>query len=280
MNPDIKSILYNIIGGIIVSILTALYIGAHYRIRLYHLQRLLGFKFKPKTTVTITYGQFLLPPLTNQSGQIIAHPYVKTPRHGGAIPLVGSYSIEHPVSECEVRASTYIAMLLGRPKNLQPQLFSDVEVSSVLDSNFVSFGGSGSNYKTADILASRSNIFIRMAHTGFSLPSGESLPFSCSRAADHGFILRIIPPEFPTRSWIVCAGLGEWGTSGAAWFLANKWTELIRSIHPIAYRSGIMRIPDFLAIIRVVPGQDQSDCMAALYRNDRGQIKRIMMRHS
>jgi len=275
MNSDAKSIFYNIVGGIIVSILTALFIEIYHRLRLYNLQRLLGFKFKAQTTIRMTYGQLLLGVLTDQSGQTITHPYVKAPRRGGAAPLIGSFSIEHPVSECEVRASTYIATLLGLPRDLQLQLFSDTETSSILDSNFISFGGPGSNYKTADILASRANIFIRMAHAEFSLPTGESLPFLCSREADHGFILRVTPPEFPVRSWIVCAGLGEWGTSGTAWFLAHKWQELIKGIDPVAYWSGIMGIPDFLAIIRVVPDQDQSARIVALYRNDRGQIKRV-----
>lgn len=276
MNPDVKSLLYNVIGGIIVSILTAIYIGIRHRFRSYHLQRFLGFQFKPETEIRMTYGQFLLPTLTDQSGKIITHPYVKAPRRGGAMPLVGTYSIEHPVSECEVRASTYIATLLGLPGKLQTLLVSDTDASSILDSNFISFGGPGSNYKTADTLASEANIFVRMTHGGFSFPSGESLPFSCTREADHGFILRITPPEFPARSWIICAGLGEWGTSGSAWFLAHKWQELIKNIHPVAYWSDIMKIPDFLAMIRVVPGQDQSARMVALYRNHRGQIKRII----
>lgn len=277
METAVTSLLLNIIGGILVSVLTAIYIGIRHRFRSYHLQRLLGFQFKPETEIRMAYGQLLLPALTDQSGQIINHPYVKAPRRGGAMPLVGSYSIEHPVSECEVRASTYMATLLGLPGKLQPLLVSDTVASSILDSNFISFGGPGSNYKTADALASEANIFVRMGYREFSLPSGESLPFSCTREADHGFILRITPPEFPARSWIVCAGLGEWGTSGSAWFLAHKWQELIKSIHPMAYYSGVMHIPDFLAIIRVVPDQDQSARMVALYnRNRRSQIKRVI----
>jgi hypothetical protein len=276
VNPDTKSVLYNVVGGIIVSILTAIYILVSSRIRSYNLQRLLGFRFKAETENRMIYSQFLLPIATDQSGRVITHPYVKAPRRGGAAPLTGSYSIEHPVSECEVRASTYIAMLLGLPGNLQPLLLSDIEANSILDSNFVSFGGPGSNYKTADVLASEANIFIRMIHTGFSRPSGENLPFSYSREADHGFILRIKPPDFSARSWIVCAGLGEWGTSGAAWFLAHKWQELSKSIYPVAFWSQIMEIPDFLAVIRVVPGQDQSARMVGLYRNNRGQIRRVI----
>ena len=167
-------------------------------------------------------------------------------------------------------------MLLGLPGKLRPLLVSDTEASSLLDSNFISFGDRGSNYKTADVLASKANIFIRKSPNGFSLPTGVNLPFTCSNEADHGFILRINPPEFPARSWIVCSGLGEWGTSGSSWFLANKWQELIERIYPMAYWSGVMHIPDFMAMIRVRPGQDQSAHMVALYRNDKGQIKTVM----
>jgi hypothetical protein len=223
----------------------------------------------------MAYGQLLLPPLTDQSERPITHPYIKPPRRGGA-PLTESYSMEHPISECEVRASTYIAGLLGFPGKLRLLLVSDTEASSLLDSNFISFGGPGSNYKTADALTSDKNIFIRMSVNQFSLPIGVNLPFTCSIEADHGFILRITPPEFPSRSWIVCAGLGEWGTSGSSWFLANKWQELIEKIHPAAYWSGVMRIPDFMAIIRVRPGQDQSARIVALYRNDNGQMKTVI----
>lgn len=274
MDTDTKSLLFNVIGGIIVSVLTAIYVGVRHRFRSYHLQRLLGFQFKADTEIKMAYGQLLLPP-SDQSGRPITHPYIKPPRRGGA-PSGESYSIEHPISECEVRASTYIATLLGLPGNLRPLLVSDTEASFLLDCNFISFGGPGSNYKTTDALSSEANIFIRMSPNGFSLPTGENFPLTCSNEADHGFILRITPPEFPSRSWIVCAGLGEWATSGSSWYLANKWQELIKKIYPLAYWSGVIHIPDFMAMIRVRPGYDQSARMVALYRNYKGQIKTVV----
>lgn len=259
MNTDVKSIFYNVIGGVIVAVLSTIYINIRYRIRTYRLQRLVGFHFKPNTEIGMVYGKYLL--AVDPSGKETTHPYVKAPRYGEAMPPNVGISIEHPVSECEVRASTYIAKLLGINGNLRPLLISDVDTNTKLDSNFISFGGPDSNYKTADILTSKGNIFDNC----FSL----LLPFSSTREVG-GLILRITPPSFPSRSWIICAGSGEWGTSGSAWFLAYKWKELIKNIYPTAYWSGIMHIPDFLAIIRVVRGQDQSARMVALYRNDNG----------
>ena len=45
---------------------------------------------------------------------------------------------------------------------------------------------------------------------------------------DYGIILKIHPQQFRDRTWFVCAGLDEWGTSGAAWYLAKKWKELYK----------------------------------------------------
>lgn len=275
MNADARSLFWNVVGGIIVSILTALFFYFRYRLRAYHLQRFIGFRFKRDVEVRIIYGQLLLPAVRDPSGNQISHPYVKPGRRGGALPLIGTYSIEHPVSECEVRASTYLASLLGLRGILRPSLASDIESDQLLDSNLVCLGGPGSNYKTADILASPANIFIRMTHTGFTLPRGEQLPYQCTDKVDHGFILRITPPDFRDRSWIVCAGLGEWGTSGTAWCLAHQWKRLARSIHPFAYWSGIMKIPDFLVIVRVVPGQDQSSHVEAIYRNVSDRLQKV-----
>jgi hypothetical protein len=293
LDADTKSLIFNVIGGIIVYILTTICVRAIPRLRSYHLQRLLGFHFEKNTEMRMVYSQFLLSPSNNNSENLnyygrsgfsgspspinrsSNHPYIKTSRHSG-IPISQSQSIAHPISEHEVCASTYIAALLGFSGRLRPLLVSDIEANSLLDSNFISFGGPGSNYKTADILESEANIFIQMENSIFSLFQGENLPFTYSDEADYGCILRITPPGFPARSWIVCAGLGEWGTSGSSWFLANKWQELIKKIHPVAYWSYIRDVPDFMAIIRVRPGQDQSARMVALYRNDRGQRKTII----
>jgi hypothetical protein len=262
-----------VVGGVIVGTLSFLYLSVRYRLRSFNLQRLLGFRFKPGTNIRLTYGQLQLPPVLDSSGKPKTHPYVKPPRRGQP-PLNLNFSIERPVSECEVRASAYIATLLGSPGVLRPVLVSDVDVSGLLDSTFVSFGGP-SNYKTVDILSSPANVFIQFTGTSFALFSGEPLPYACTSEVDFGAIIRIRPPEFPQRAWIVCAGLGEWGTSGSAWYLAHRWQVLLRKIQPLAYWLGSPSISDFLAIVRVVPGQDQSARLECLYRGSSGRAIRV-----
>jgi hypothetical protein len=92
MNADTKSLLYNVVGGIIVSVLTTIYIGVRHRFRSYHLQRLLGFQFKTDTEIRIVYGQLLLQPLKDPYGKPICYPYIKPPRRGSAA-LNESYSM-------------------------------------------------------------------------------------------------------------------------------------------------------------------------------------------
>jgi hypothetical protein len=43
---------------------------------------------------------------------------------------------------------------------------------------------------------------------------------------DYGLVLKIPNLRFPNHFFFVCAGLGEWGTSGASWYLASKWKQL------------------------------------------------------
>ena len=278
MDEDVKAIIWNIVGGIIVSIMTTVYIAFRRHFRCFHLQRLLGFKFQSETGVRMTYGQFMLPPNSLHplpNGSPNTHPYVKNARHSvGQQNTNARFSMEHPISECEVRASTYLTTLLAYPGTLSPMLLADSDVETLLDSNFIALGGPASNYKTEDILASPANIFVDI-QTGFTLKSGEALPSICNNHIDHGIILRLKSPQFPSRSWIVCAGMGEWGTSGAAWYLANKWEGLLSAVHPVAYRLGFCSTPDFLAVIRVVRYQDQSAEIVALYRRSGDVITKV-----
>src|SRR5437016_7357128 len=119
MSADAKSLLWNVVGGIIVLVLTTIFLYVRYKLRAYQLQRLIGFSFRRDAEIHIVYGQLLLPPIQDSNGNCISHPYVKPLRRGGALPLQGTYSIEHPVSECEVRASTYVASLFGPQGILQ-----------------------------------------------------------------------------------------------------------------------------------------------------------------
>lgn len=60
--------------------------------------------------------------------------------------------------------------------------------------------------------------------------------------------------QFPHRTWLSCAGFGEWGTS---WFLATKWKVLSEQAKAEE---------DFLALILVKQGQDESATLVKLFK--------------
>ena len=275
MNADLRSLIQNVVGGFAVALLSFLYLRVRARLRFFHLNRVLGAVIREDSIPAIAYGQLQLPQMT-VNGTLVTHPYIKPPRTGGTLPLQGTYSIEHPVSECEVRGATHIARLFGQVKAPEIKLIPDIAAIGSNEGSFISLGGPGSNYKTADILACDTNLFIRMQHDGFTSLAGDPMPYEATFEHDYGFILRIRSPFFPEHSSIVCAGLGEWGTSGAAWFLTKKWRELMKRGDSWRTIWGFRRQPDFLAIIKLTRGQDDSARLVAYYREETGKVRRVV----
>jgi hypothetical protein len=192
----------------------------------------------------LVYAHLALIKVVDQNGKLIPYPYVKP----GEETRGTGFSIERPVSSCEVRAAKYLAATIGKEAKLSPVLSSDIETKGKLDVSFAAFGGPLSNYKTRDVIENASNNLLKFDNNIFtSATSGESVvPFE--RNFDYGLILKIHPAQFPHRNWFVCAGRGEWGTSGAGWYLANKWKE----IHKFAGDST------FAIVVRVKRDQDES----------------------
>jgi len=65
---------------------------------------------------------------------------------------------------------------------------------------------------------------------------------------DYGFILKIHPEQHKNKVWIVCAGYGEWGTSGAAYYLAKNWKYIYKKA----------KDKPFAIMINVEIGKDES----------------------
>jgi hypothetical protein len=66
---------------------------------------------------------------------------------------------------------------------------------------------------------------------------------------DYGIVLKIPNLRFPGQFFFVCAGLGEWGTSGASWYLATKWRDLQSEFGDA-----------FGVVVEVEIGSDESAC--------------------
>lgn len=148
---------------------------------------------------------------------------------------------------CSARAAAYLVDSL-RAIGIMGRIASDRDVSSQWDGSLVNIGSSASNIKTNDIkyLPEKDNPWLVDDLESFTFRDGRKVKIE--DGTDKGIILKLNNPYFRGYTVLVCAGLGEWGTSGAAWFLSSKWRMLGR-------RFGSNR---FLVVVGVTPGADES----------------------
>lgn len=237
-------VILNVIGGAITIALIEL--GKLWYERSVHrrFKDVFGLDTLAESLFHLVYAHLVLQHVVDEKGNPIQYPYVKP----GEETSGGTFSIERPVSSCEVRAAKYLASAIGRDAKVSPVLSSDIEMKEKLDISFVAFGGPLSNYKTRDVINNEGNNLLRFDNFNFSSPKSGRNVLDVDTGFDYGLILKIHPSQFRARNWFACAGRGEWGTSGAAWYLANKWDDLQKS-----FGDGT-----FAVVVRVKPNQDES----------------------
>lgn len=253
--PDVAG---SVIGGIIVAILTPVCIYIARRLRHWRFKRIFGPDAHKKEKYHIVYAKLGLDKDLIRDGNRRNYPYSKQARPSRHSSTGGIFSMENPVSSCEFRAAKYLASLFGLYTETQPELTSDIDIDSKLDLSFVSLGGPLSNWKTHDALNDASNRLVTMTTDKFVLVRNGREVLDLDRNFGYGLILKIRPDGFENRVWIVCAGISEWGTSGGAWYLLNRWQEILRYNRPWRFAFGLGGTADFAAIVRVKPGQDES----------------------
>ena len=180
--------------------------------------------------------------------------YQKKYHDGKTIGMEGYFTI---ISDRTLQAYSYIIRELAKytkSVNISTDEFSNLD----LNNSFLTLGGSISNELTYFILNQESNRFFQFI--GFADKpknewrietidqSLEKVFFNRSFSKDYGIILKIKNTRFKDHNFIVCAGLGSWGTSGAAWYLANNWKNLYKEF----------KTEEFGIILEVAVGNDTS----------------------
>lgn len=258
----------NTLGGIFAAIALFVLQKIYKYWRSRRIKYLLGMDADKKSEFHIAYAKLALPTLyqiVDDKTEIIFHPYFKPKKRKDR---KANFSMEYPVSSCEVRALKYITSSLLNQLLSKSKLVADIDecVDEALNISFVSLGGRFSNYKTEDLLSNESNIFLNMGDDNFFNLDGKPILKNFKKEHDYGIIIRIRPKEFSKRVWIACAGLGEWGTSGSAWFLSNKYSELLKEIkNPINFLA-LGKGKDFAALIEIKEGQDESAKLVKLFK--------------
>ena len=147
-------------------------------------------------------------------------------------------------SYATTRAVGHLVYAFGKKAHKPPVISSTVDTDEKMDISFISIGGT-TNLKTCDLLE---DVSYFLDFKGNSIIQGNSQLITATNDIDGGFIIKIHPQSNPERTWLCCAGLGEWGTSGAAWFLSRKWKD----IHKWA------KSKSFAIITKTTIGSDES----------------------
>lgn len=174
--------------------------------------------------------------LVDEHGNRIRQMYTKThPRQRPSVePVPVTIDIESPVSSGGARALSYIvaAMHTNSQEPISISLDYDLDRDREEDISFISFGGPLSNWYTYYALRDEGNGLVQFRESGregcFIDLRDDSIIARVGRNYDCGLILKFHPRQYPRRTWLVCAGFAEWGTSGAAWYLANNWESMNR----------------------------------------------------
>jgi len=164
-------------------------------------------------------------------------------------PLIGEDNV---LGVNVVRVVTYVSATFSayRGSTKPIAVVTDEEVEGRWDGTFICFGSSDSNIKTYDIerLSEQTFYTFGFGPDGFRRINLGCRSFSSTRLQDYGILLRIRNPRHPEHYLFVCAGLGEWGTSGSAYYLFDRWKELYKK----------HKQQDFCKIIEVDIGSDES----------------------
>ena len=104
------NVIGSIIGGLIVALASWAIMSKYRRIRHWKFKKIFGQDADKDGKYYIVYGKLSLPETQDEKGKKITHPYSKRSR--GDAPQPFDFSMEAPISSCEVRAANYLASAL------------------------------------------------------------------------------------------------------------------------------------------------------------------------
>ena len=132
------------------------------------------------------------------------------------------------------------------------KVIPDSDAARKWDGTFICFGSSDSNAKTKEIENLEKNDFYEWAF--------NSLGQRCIRVGkkeyninpqenkDYGILLRMKNPKKNGCFLFLCAGMGEWGSSGSAYYLFSNWESIFKK----------HKEKEFIKVIEVEGGSDES----------------------
>lgn len=166
------------------------------------------------------------------------------------MPIIGEDKL---LGSCSVRVTKYASEAFSkfRTNENSIKVVLDEQIINSWDGTFFCFGSSDSNIKTYDVENLDQNNLYSFAFDQngdrYFIVNGQQ--FSLVNRKDRAILARFVNPHHSEHYLFICAGLGEWGTSGATYFLFDRWKEL---------NKRFKKRKDFCLIIEVDVGSDES----------------------
>ncbi len=218
ISEGLAAVLWNVVGGAIVAGLSLLFPYVKRQLRHLAFRRIFGSDVE--NIFYIVYPAVHSP----SSETVFEKPPSLVPRRTSAATRLTDVH-----STAVTRAVNHLSFEIGHNSKKLPRIMSDVDADSSMDISYISIGGL-TNHKTVDLLDDKNNEFIDFAsNTIVSKASGFEI-FKMEQGFDYGMIMKINPSNNQKRTWLCCAGLGEWGTSGAAWWFSQNWKEIHKKV--------------------------------------------------
>lgn len=198
---------------------------------------------RKRDRIRVVYGQFT-ERVSDKDKANFAFANAQKIYHIGKKKVVNIRRFSEFVGTSTITAVNYITNELLKHKHFPSKVFTDVEAVKNYNYSFISIGGPASNEITESILDRDDNVFFEFEIP--DNPSPEQLFQLYKKTAqgkeklerlndfDYGIIVRLDNPHehdsIKNCVYIVCAGLGSHGTSGACYYLANNWKKLYKQL--------------------------------------------------
>ena len=208
---DIRDIIVNLIGGILVAGLIYFISWLKKLIRTRRLKKLFG--------ESIILDEYYM-----VYGEMKPHEPKKPVYEVEG--LQSKYWTPSVVSATTMKAIGIISQTISRFRKPYISIEADKQLKNKFAISYCAIGGN--NNLTHRILNSKHNRFFKFEKGGLVYSISEDKHYSLYDNKDLGFIIKIMPDFLDSHVYIAVAGLGVWGTIGAAWYLSYKWKDIVR----------------------------------------------------
>ena len=145
------------------------------------------------------------------------------------IDIIGE---DRVIGSCHLRTLNYAISFFAKLRNpTNPmKISSDEDVMNTWDGGFLCFGSADSNIKTFDIENLPVNDFYSLSQNadGSRCFDVRETIYNIENNEDVGLIIKLINPLHREHFLFICEGLGEWGTSGAVYYLFHNFTQIYK----------------------------------------------------